>query len=72
MIKLRESDIAFIKKYVGEDSKLLYIDDIREFLIEFGNWLDVTPICWNSVFDDYSDIGREAQRVYDYAYEMND
>lgn len=31
----------------------------------FSDWLDMNPDCWDENGYDYSDLGRQAQKVYD-------
>ncbi len=39
MLNLRDSDIEFIKKNIGDDSFLLTTDNRREFLIGLNDWI---------------------------------
>ncbi len=66
MLNLRSSDIKFIKEHIGEDSILLKTDDIGVFLDVLFDWIARNG--WDSTGINYSDLGREAQKIYDYAY----
>lgn len=63
-IKMRKSDTEFIKKNMGEDSILLKTDDLREFSLVFTEWIARNG--FDETGENYSDLGREAQRVYNY------
>lgn len=66
MLSLRDSDIEFIKKNIGEDSFLLTTDNRREFLIELDDW--ILDYGFDETGLEYDSLGREAQRIYDYVY----
>ena len=66
MLNLRKDDIEFIKKHVGDDSVLLKTDDIGVFLDVLYDW--IARYGWDTTGENYSDLGREAQKIYDYAY----
>lgn len=64
MLNLRDSDIEFIKKNIGEDSFLLTTDNRREFLIGLDEW--ILDYGFDETGLEYDSLGREAQRVHDY------
>uniref|UniRef100_UPI003F7D54DC hypothetical protein n=1 Tax=Ruminococcus intestinalis TaxID=2763066 RepID=UPI003F7D54DC len=37
----------------------------RDALVAFSDWLAMNPDCWDENGYDYSDLGRQAQKVYD-------
>lgn len=63
MLNLRDSDIEFIKKNIGEDSFLLTTDNRRDFLIELDDW--ILDYGFDETGLEYDSLGREAQRIYD-------
>lgn len=69
MLNLRESDIQFIKNNIGKDSEMLKTDNKRVFLDILYSWID------DYGFEDdgcsYNNLGRTAQKVYDYVYDNN-
>lgn len=66
MLNLRESDIKFIKDNVSENTILLTTDSLREFLCEFYDWIMFNG--FDETGESYNDLGREAQKIYDYVY----
>lgn len=64
MLNLRNEDIEFIKKNIGANSELLKMDNKRSFLIALDDWINLNG------FDDYdyNQLGRTAQKIYDYVY----
>ncbi len=70
MLNLRKDDIDFIKAHIGDNSVLLKTDDIGVFLEVLYNWIDMNG--FDDTGENYNNLGRGAQRVYDYAYANND
>lgn len=70
MVKLSDSDILFVKKNMSpkEQDKILSAKTVRQLLHEFYVWIDMNESCWEANGEDYSDLGRAAQRVYDNIY----
>ena len=66
MLNLKESDIEFIKDNISEDSILLQTNDIGVFLDALDEW--IVQFGWDETGENLSDLGREAQRIYDYVY----
>lgn len=66
MLNLKESDIEFIKDNISEDSILLQTNDIGIFLDALDEW--IAQFGWDETGENLSDLGREAQRIYDYVY----
>lgn len=66
MLNLRDSDIEFIKKNMGEDSVFLTTDNAGEFLDKLYDWIDIFG--FDETGENYNDLGRSAQHIYDYVY----
>lgn len=66
MLNLRDIDIEFIRKNMGEDSALLKTDDVNCFLELLYEWIDYNG--FDEYGENYNDLGRSAQRIYDYVY----
>lgn len=73
MLKLEDSDIQFIKANMSEEiqEKIFSAETRRQLLHEFYVWIDMCEECWEANGEDYSDLGRAAQRVYDNIYLNN-
>lgn len=73
MLKLEDSDIQFIKENMPVEfqEKIFSAETRRQLLSEFDWWINVTRDCWEANGEDYSDLGRAAQRVYDNIYLNN-
>lgn len=68
MLKLENSDIEFIKKYLDNFEKLLKETDVNVILKTIYDFIDLNGFDEN---EDYNDLGREAQKVYDNIYLNN-
>ena len=73
MLVFEETDIAFIKNKLPDDvqEKILNAKTLSDALDAFGEWIDLSYDCWEEDGENYSDLGREAQRVYDNIYLNN-
>lgn len=67
MLNLRQSDIEFIQKNISKESELLKTDDVNTFLDILDDWINENGFAPPEYYD-YNDLGREAQKVYDYVY----
>lgn len=66
MLNLRKSDIEFIENNIGNDSMLLRTNKVNEFLDSLYDWIDING--FDETGENYNDIGRAAQKIYDYVY----
>lgn len=66
MLNLRKSDIEFIENNIGNDSILLRTNKVNEFLDSLYDWIDLNG--FDETGENYNDLGREAQKIYDYVY----
>ena len=55
----------YYKKHIPNADKILNSDSARDALVAFSDWLAMNPDCWDENGYDYSDLGRQAQKVYD-------
>lgn len=65
MLIISKENINFIKKNIPEADKIINANCTRDALIVFSEWLAFTRKCWDESGYYYSDLGRQAQRVYD-------
>lgn len=65
MITINDENKRFVKKYIPNANKILNSDTARDALVAISDWLDMNPECWEANGYDYSDFGRQAQKVYD-------
>lgn len=65
MIIINDKNKKFVKKHIPNADKILNSDSARDALEAFSDWLDMNPDCWDENSYDYSDLGRQAQKVYD-------
>ena len=63
MITINDENKKFVKKYIPNANKILNSDTVMDALIAISDWLDMNPDCWDGY--DYSDFGRQVQKVYD-------
>ena len=70
MPRISESDIEFIKKNLPKDlqDKILQAQTVNEILRVLNFWINRYPDCWEANGEDYNDLGRATQRVYDNIY----
>lgn len=66
MLNLRKNDIVFIENNIGNDSILLRTNKVNEFLDSLYDWIDLNG--FDETGENYNDLGREAQKIYDYVY----
>lgn len=66
MLNLRNSDVEFIKTNISNDSILLKTNEVNEFLDSLYDWIDLNG--FDETGESYNDLGREAQKIYDYVY----
>lgn len=73
MLKLEDSDVRFIKENMSAEfqERIFSAETRRQLLHEFYVWMDTSEECWEANGEDYSDLGRAAQRVYDNIYLNN-
>lgn len=69
MIKFEQSDIKFISENIPEPERILESNNLREILLILSDW--ISKNAWDKSGYDYSDLGRQAQRVYDNIYLNN-
>ena len=65
MIIINDKNKKFVKKHIPNADKILNSDSARDALVAFSDWLAMNPDCWDENGHDYSDLGRQAQKVYD-------
>ena len=65
MIIINDKNKKFVKKHIPNADKILNSDSARDALVAFSDWLAMNPDCWDENGYDYSDLGRQAQKVYD-------
>ncbi len=65
MIIINDKNKKFVKNHIPNADKILNSDSARDALEAFSDWLDMNPDCWDENGYDYSDLGRQAQKVYD-------
>ena len=65
MVIIEKSDAEFIKKNIPNPEKIIKASVLRDALLYFLDWLDNNRECWDSSGFNYSELGRQAQRVYD-------
>lgn len=51
--------------HIPKADEILNSASVRDALEAFSDWLDMNPDCWDENGYDYSDLGRQAQKVYD-------
>lgn len=73
MLKFSEKDIQFVKNNLSkeEQEKILTAQTLEEALDVFSSWIDLCEDCWEEDGINYSDLGRQAQRIYDNIYLNN-
>lgn len=73
MLKFDDNDIEFIKKHLPiESQKIMFsAKELNTALDILYEWIDLSDDCWEENGEDYSDLGRQAQRVYDSIYLNN-
>ena len=72
MIIINDKNKKFVKKHIPNADEILNSDSTRDALVAFSDWLDMNPDCWDENGYDYSDLGRQAQKVYDQAQKVYD
>lgn len=65
MIIINDINKKFVKNHIPKADEILNSDSVRDALEAFSDWLDMNPDCWDENGYDYSDLGRQAQKVYD-------
>ncbi len=65
MIIIDDTNKRFVKKHIPNADEILNSDSVRNALKLFSSWLNMNPDCWDESGYYYSDLGRQAQRVYD-------
>lgn len=73
MLKFNENDIQFIENNLSkeEQEKIFTAQKLSDALSVFARWIDLYEACWEEDGENYSDLGRHAQRVYDNIYLNN-
>lgn len=73
MLVFKESDKEFIKKNLPIDSQeqILSAQETNIALDILSEWIDLCEDCWEENGEDYSNLGRQAQQVYDNIYLNN-
>ncbi len=73
MIVFKNSDTEFIKNNLPADSqeKIFSAQETNTALDILSEWIDLCEECWEENGEDYSELGRQAQRVYDNIYLNN-
>lgn len=65
MIIINDKNIKFVKKHIPNADEILNANSTRDALVAFSDWLAMNSDCWDENGYDYSDLGRQAQKVYD-------
>ena len=65
MIIIEKSDAEFIEKYIPNPERITKAPTLRDALLYFLDWLDNNRDCWDDSGYGYSNLGSQAQRVYD-------
>lgn len=70
MVKISESDMNFIRNTLPTDlqERVLQAKTVNDVLDVLNDWIDLYPDCWEPNGEDYNDLGRATQRVYDNIY----
>ena len=70
MVKISESDMNFIQNTLPKDlqERILQAKTVNDVLYALNDWIDLYPDCWEANGEDYNDLGRATQRVYDNIY----
>ncbi len=70
MVKLSENDLDFIYKTLPKEltDKIPQAKTVNDVLHILNLWIDMYPDCWETNGEDYNDLGRATQRVYDNIY----
>lgn len=73
MLKFNNNDIEFIKNNLPIESQeiIFSTEELNTTLDILSEWIDLNEKCWEENGEDYSDLGRQAQRVYDSIYLNN-
>ncbi len=73
MILFKNSDTEFIKNNLPADSqeKIFSAQETNTVLDILSEWIDLCEECWEENGEDYSELGRQAQHVYDNIYLNN-
>lgn len=73
MLVFKNSDTEFIKNNLPADSqeKIFSAQETNTALDILSEWIDLCEKCWEENGEDYSELGRQAQRVYDNIYLNN-
>jgi hypothetical protein len=73
MLVFKNSDTEFIKKNLPADSqeKIFSAQETNTVLDILSEWIDLSEECWEENGEDYSELGRQAQRIYDNIYLNN-
>ena len=70
MVKISESDMNFNQNTLPKDlqERILQAKTVNDVLYALNDWIDLYPDCWEENGEDYNDLGRATQRVYDNIY----
>lgn len=71
MLNFTKDDIKFLEENVSESYNIINAVNVRDALVIFSNWIATSDKCWDDTGDNYSDFGRNAQKVYDNILENN-
>lgn len=69
MINFEKSDIKFIEENIPDPDKIINSDNLRNVLLILSDWISRNG--WDETGINYSDLGRQAQEVYDNIYLNN-
>lgn len=73
MVKINNSDMNFINKTLPKElvAKIAEAEEVNDVLDVLNDWFNYYPDCWEANGEDYNDLGRATQRVYDNIYLNN-
>ena len=73
MLNFNIKSIEFINNHLPEESQktIFSAKTTNEVLDILSEWIDLCEECWEENGEDYSDLGRQAQHVYDDIYLNN-
>lgn len=73
MLIFKDSDIEFVKKNLPKNSQkeIFSAQKTNTALDILSEWIDLCEDCWEEDGENYSDLGRQAQQVYDNIYLNN-
>lgn len=69
-MNITDSDKKFIMAHFQNAERVLSMSNVREVLDAVGDWIDENGFAPPD-YNDYNDLGREAQKIYDRIYLNN-